>query len=91
MVNYINKIVSCKITAKSLHIRKNEKIKKAHPLRYAPSILPKYIGAFLERIINVYQGGDSMSIKILEKYLQVCRQYGLEPNWKDLKKFKDIC
>lgn len=69
VVNYMNKIVLYKITVKNLHIRKNQKIKKAHLLKR----------------------GYSMNIKILEKYLQVCKQYGLEPDWKDLKKFKDIC
>lgn len=39
----------------------------------------------------IVKEGYCMSIKILERYLQVCKQYGLEPSWKDLKKFKDIC
>ncbi len=31
-----------------------------------------------------------MSIKILQKYIEICNRYGFEPNWKDLKKFKEV-
>lgn len=31
-----------------------------------------------------------MSIKILEKYIEVCKVYGFNPNWEDLKKFREV-
>jgi len=30
-----------------------------------------------------------MNIKILRRYFEICKQYGLEPNWNDLIKFKE--
>lgn len=32
-----------------------------------------------------------MNIKILQKYIEVCKEYGFEPNWIDLRKFKEVC
>ena len=31
-----------------------------------------------------------MSFKLFKKYLELCRETGKEPNWKDLNTFRDI-
>jgi len=31
-----------------------------------------------------------MSVRVLNEYMQFCKDYGFEPNLKDLKKFKEL-
>ena len=31
-----------------------------------------------------------MDIKVLKKYINVCKEYGFEPSFEDLNKFKTI-